>query len=99
MSSKFASRKFWACIVAFFGSIAGGIAALNSGNDVVAGIGIAAGIIAGAASAVCYVLAEASIDKAAVEANQTVTTNTNTTSVSATSASQKAVEAAFATKE
>ena len=90
---KLTSRKFWMALAAFFGSIATGVAALHSGYEIVAGIGVGCGIVAAAASAVVYTLAEASIDKAAVSSNQTMTTTS--TSVTATSASQKAVEAAL----
>ena len=75
---KLSSRKLWMCIVAFFGSIATSIASLNSGYEFVAGIGITAGIIAAAASAVTYVLTEGAIDRARINVNSVQTINQNT---------------------
>lgn len=56
---KLTSRKFWICTAAFLGSIGASVAALQTGNQVVAGIGIVCGI----ASAAIYAAAEAAVDK------------------------------------
>ena len=61
--SKLSSRKFWICVAAFLGSIAASIAGLATSNNVVAGIGIVAGIL----SAAIYAFCEAWVDGKAVE--------------------------------
>mgnify|MGYP006939767246 CR=1 FL=1 len=63
VARKLTSRKFWICTAAFLGSIGASIAALQTGNQVVAGIGIVCGI----ASAAIYAAAEAAVDKERVK--------------------------------
>lgn len=63
MKSKLTSRKFWICLAAMFASIASSIAGLQTGNDVVATVGIVCGII----SAAIYAFCEAWVDGKAVE--------------------------------
>ena len=60
---KLSSRKFWICVAAFLGSIAASIAGLATSNNVVAGIGITAGIL----SAAIYAFCEAWVDSKAVQ--------------------------------
>ena len=60
--SKLSSRKFWICVAAFLGSIAASIAGLCTSNQVVAGIGIVAGVL----SAAIYAFCEAWVDGKAV---------------------------------
>ena len=59
---KLSSRKFWICVAAFLGSIAASIAGLATSNQVVAGIGIVAGVL----SAAIYAFCEAWVDGKAV---------------------------------
>ena len=59
---KLTSRKFWICVAAFLGSIAASITGLATSNNVVAGIGITAGIL----SAAIYAFCEAWVDGKAV---------------------------------
>ena len=68
MSSKLQSRKFWISVAAFLGSVAASIAGLATENEIVAGIGIACGIV----SAGIYVAAEAYIDGQGAKSTQTV---------------------------
>ena len=60
---KLSSRKFWICVAAFLGSIAASIAGLATSNQVVAGIGIVAGVL----SAAIYAFCEAWVDSKAVK--------------------------------
>lgn len=57
---KLTSRKFWICVAAFLGSIAASVKGIQTGSDVVAGIGIACGVL----SAAIYSAAEAKVDAA-----------------------------------
>ena len=59
---KLSSRKFWICVAAFLGSIAASIAGLATSNQIVAGIGIVAGVLSSAIYAFC----EAWVDGKAV---------------------------------
>lgn len=59
---KLSSRKFWICVAAFLGSIAASIAGLATSNQIVAGIGIVAGVL----SAAIYAFCEAWVDGKAV---------------------------------
>ena len=61
--SKLSSRKFWICVAAFLGSIAASIAGLCTSNQIVASIGIVAGIL----SAAIYAFCEAWVDSKAVQ--------------------------------
>ena len=61
--SKLSSRKFWICVAAFLGSIAASIAGLATSNQIVASVGIVAGIL----SAAIYAFCEAWVDAKAVE--------------------------------
>lgn len=63
---KLSSRKFWICVAAFLGSIAASIAGLATSNQVVAGIGIVAGIL----SAAIYAFCEAWVDSKAVKKDE-----------------------------
>lgn len=74
--SKLTSRKFWICVAAFLASVATSIASLTTGNEIVAGIGIVAGIIAAAIYAGC----EAAVDVASINASTTQTLITESTS-------------------
>lgn len=58
---KYLSRKFILSAAAFLGSIGTSIAALNTGNQILAGIGLFCAII----SAAMYAAAEAAVDAAA----------------------------------
>ena len=55
---KLTSRKFWICTAAFLGSVAAGIAGIQTGNEVVATVGIVCGV----ASSAIYAAAEAAVD-------------------------------------
>lgn len=57
---KYLSRKFILSAAAFLGSIGTSIAALNTGNQILAGIGLFCAII----SAAMYAAAEAAVDAA-----------------------------------
>ena len=59
---KLSSRKFWICVAAFLGSIAASIAGLATSNQIVASIGIIAGVL----SAAIYAFCEAWVDGKAV---------------------------------
>ena len=63
---KLTSRKFWICVAAFLGSVAASITGLAIENNVVAGIGMACGVI----SAAVYAALEASVDKARLEKSE-----------------------------
>lgn len=63
---KLSSRKFWICVAAFLGSVAASIAGLATSNQVVAGIGIVAGIL----SAAIYAFCEAWVDSKAVKKDE-----------------------------
>ena len=63
---KLSSRKFWICVAAFLGSIAASIAGLATSNNVVAAIGITAGIL----SAAIYAFCEAWVDGKAAQAKE-----------------------------
>ena len=63
---KLTSRKFWICVAAFLGSVAASITGLAIENNVVAGIGMACGVI----SAGVYAALEASVDKARLEKSE-----------------------------
>lgn len=63
MKHKLASRKFWALLAGFFGSV---LLALNVGENEIAQI---VAVITAFGSVVVYTLAEASVDKAAIKAN------------------------------
>ena len=60
---KLSSRKFWICVAAFLGSIAASIAGLCTSNQIVAAIGITAGVL----SAAIYAFCEAWVDAKAVD--------------------------------
>lgn len=66
MLRKLTSRKFWICVAAFLGSVAASITGLAIENNVVAGIGMACGVI----SAGVYAALEASVDKARLEKSE-----------------------------
>lgn len=57
---KLTSRKFWICVAAFLASVAASVAGLQSGNNVISGIGIACSVL----SAAIYAAAEAKVDAA-----------------------------------
>ena len=88
---KLTSRKFWICIAAFLASLGTGIAGIANGSERVAMAGGTCCVVSTAIYAAC----EAHVDGKYAEATQTL----NTTNVTATSASQKAVEAALMPKE
>ena len=75
---KLSSRVFWVCLAAFLASVSSGIAGLGSGNDTVAGIGIACGVI----SAGIYAATEKATDIARIKSDtkQTVMTQQVTAS-------------------
>lgn len=58
MRKKLQSRKFWISVAAFLGSIATSVAGIQTGNDVVAIVGIVCGV----ASAAIYAACEAYVD-------------------------------------
>lgn len=66
MIKKLSSRKFWICAASFLGSVATSIAGINTGNDVVAGVGIVCGVL----SAAIYAGAEAYVDGKSVTTNK-----------------------------
>ena len=57
---KLKRRKFWVCVAAMLGSIATSLAGLQTGNEIVASIGIVCGVI----SAAIYAFCEAWVDQA-----------------------------------
>ena len=59
---KMTSRKFWICVAAFLGSVAASISGIATGNQIIATIGVIAGVL----SAAIYAAAEAYIDAKAV---------------------------------
>ena len=63
---KLTSRKFWICVAAFLGSVAASITGLAIENNVIAGIGMACGVI----SAGVYAALEASVDKARLDKSE-----------------------------
>lgn len=73
---KLKSRKLWICIAAFLGSIAASIAGLQTGNQVIATVGVIAGIL----SAAIYAFCEAWVDSSA--AGSSVTINNPTLPIS-----------------
>lgn len=81
---KLMRTKMWVALAAALGSISGGIAALNHPSEIVAGIGIACGILSGAILAAVYVITEGKIDKASVDADTKTTTVTSTVTASTT---------------
>ena len=74
---KLTSRKFWICVAALLGSIAASIAGLTTSNQVVAGIGIVAGIL----SAAIYAFCEAWVDAQAVSRDEEVAKANTVTSI------------------
>lgn len=66
---KLTSRKFLICLAAFLAAMATGIANAAVGNEVVASVGIACGILATAIYAAC----EASVDRARLYSDTTET--------------------------
>lgn len=80
---KLTSRKLWITVAAFIASIATSIAALNTDNEVVAGIGIVCGMLAAA----IYAASEAYVDAASVSSE------TKSTTVTASTTSAKTVAA------
>lgn len=78
--NKFASRKFLISIAAFLGSVAASIAGLAVAEPVIAGIGIACGVL----SAGIYAACEAYVDGQSASANGTskvITATTDSASV------------------
>lgn len=77
---KLTSRKFLICLAAFLAAMATGIANAAVGNEIIASVGIACGILATAIYAAC----EASVDRARLYSDttetQVITSETNTTS-------------------
>lgn len=78
---KLSSRVFWICVAAFLASISSGIAGIGTGNDVVAGFGMACGIL----SAAIYAAAEKATDIARIKASSDTTQTVLTKQVTATS--------------
>ena len=60
------SRKFWICVAAFLGSVAASISGIATGNQIIATIGVVAGVL----SAAIYAAAEAYVDAKAVNAQE-----------------------------
>lgn len=60
MKKKLTSRKFWMSAAAFLGSIAVSVSGIQTGNETVATIGIACGVL----SAAIYAACEAYVDAA-----------------------------------
>ena len=63
---KLTSRKFWICVAAFLGSVAASISGIATGNQIIATIGVIAGVL----SAAIYAAAEAYVDAKAVNAQE-----------------------------
>ena len=70
---KLKSRKFWVCVAAMLGSIATSLAGLQTGNEIVASIGIVCGVI----SAAIYAFCEAWVDGKAVNMQSEIDTDFN----------------------
>lgn len=60
MKSKFTSRKFLICLAAFLGEIGTGIAALRTGNQTVATVGIVCALVSAGIYAACEAWVDAS---------------------------------------
>lgn len=58
MKQKLTSRKFWLCLAAFLASVAGSVAGMNMGNEIITGIGAGCSIL----SAGIYAMCEAWVD-------------------------------------
>ena len=78
---KLSSRVFWICLAAFLAAISSGIAGVSTGNEVIAGIGMACGII----SAAIYAAAEKATDIARINASSDTKQTLMTQQVTATS--------------
>lgn len=57
---KLTSRKFWLAVAAMLGSIGASVAGLQTGNDIIAAVGITASVL----SAAIYAAAESYVDAA-----------------------------------
>lgn len=66
---KLTSRKFWLALAAMLGSIGTSIAGIQTGDDIVAAIGVTASVL----SAAIYAAAESYVDAARIEAEQGAT--------------------------
>ena len=64
--NKITSRKFWICVAAFLGSVAASISGIATGNQIIATIGVIAGVL----SAAIYAAAEAYVDAKAVNTQE-----------------------------
>ncbi len=66
MAKKLTSRKFWLSAAALLGSIGTTVAGLTTSNETIAIIGVVCAVV----SSGIYAVAEAVVDKAAVEAEE-----------------------------